>query len=60
MGGGSGAVWRTAVGVVLLALIQNGFNLLEVDPIYQTMATGGILLIAVAADAVVRRRVLAD
>lgn len=54
--GGVGAVWRTVVGVLLLALIQNGFNLLNVDPLWQQIATGLILLWAVALDAWARRR----
>jgi ribose transport system permease protein len=54
--GGEGAIWRTVIGVLLLALIRNGFNLLEVDPLYQQVATGVILLSAVAIDMQVRRR----
>jgi ribose transport system permease protein len=53
--GGEGAIWRTVVGVALLALIGNGFTLLNIDPLYQQMATGGILLLAVAIDMQVRR-----
>lgn len=54
--GGEGAIWRTVVGVFLLALIGNGFDLLNVDPLYQQIATGGILLTAVAVDMFVRRK----
>ena len=54
--GGEGAIWRTLVGVFLLALIGNGFNLLSVDPIYQQIVQGGIILLAVAIDAWTRRR----
>lgn len=49
--GGEGAIWRTLAGVALLALIQNGFNLLGVEPLYQQMATGMILLLAIGMDA---------
>lgn len=49
--GGVGAAWRTVVGVLLLALIQNGFDLLGVDPVYEQVATGAIFLAAVAVDA---------
>src|SRR5438128_1703662 len=42
--GGIGSAWRTVVGVLLLALIQNGFDLLSVDPLWQQIATGLILL----------------
>jgi ribose transport system permease protein len=54
--GGEGAIWRTAVGVAILAVISNGFNLLGVDPLYQQIVSGTIILVAVGADAWTRRR----
>lgn len=54
--GGEGAIWRTVVGVFILATIANGFNLLGIDPLYQQMVTGAIILLAVGADAWARRR----
>lgn len=53
--GGDGAVWRTIVGVLLLALIGNGLNLLNVSPTYQQIIQGAILLAAVGIDAWTRR-----
>ena len=53
--GGEGAIWRTTVGVLILALISNGFNLLGFDPIYQQIVSGTIILIAVGVDAFARR-----
>ncbi len=53
--GGEGAVWRSVLGVLLLALIGNGFNLLNVNPVYQQIALGAILLLAVGVDAWSRR-----
>lgn len=53
--GGQGAVWRSVLGVLLLAMIGNGFNLLNINPIYQQIVQGGIILIAVAVDAWSRR-----
>src|SRR3546814_14134773 len=49
--GGEGAVWRTVVGVLFIALVYNGFNLLRVDPLFQQVALGTILLLAVGIDA---------
>jgi ribose transport system permease protein len=49
--GGEGAIWRTILGVLLLALIGNGFDLLGVNPIYQQILQGGIILTAVGIDA---------
>ncbi|MGD9734344.1 MAG: ABC transporter permease [Solirubrobacterales bacterium] len=54
--GGEGAVWRTALGVMLLALIVNGFNILNVDPVWQGITQGAIILGAVALDVRARRR----
>jgi ribose transport system permease protein len=54
--GGDGAVWRGFLGIMLLAIIGNGFNLLDVDTTYQQIVYGGLILIAVAADQLLRRR----
>ena len=54
--GGEGAVWRSVVGVLLIAFIANGYVLLGKDPLYQQITTGAILLAAVAIDALARRR----
>src|SRR5690554_1838105 len=54
--GGEGAVWRTVIGVLFIALVYNGFNLLRIDPLFQQIALGSILLIAVSADAWSRTR----
>lgn len=54
--GGQGAIWRTVLGVLLLAMIGNGFNLLNVNPTYQRIFQGLIILAAVAVDAWSRRR----
>jgi ribose transport system permease protein len=53
--GGEGAVWRTVVGCLFIALIGNGFNLLGLDPFYRQITLGSILLIAVGIDAWSRR-----
>ncbi len=53
--GGEGAVWRSVLGVLLLALIGNGFNLLNVNPVYQQIVEGAIIILAVAFDSWSRR-----
>jgi ribose transport system permease protein len=53
--GGRGAIWRTVLGIFFLELIRNGFNLIGVNPYYQSIIQGGIILLAVAADALSRR-----
>lgn len=46
--GGRGAIWRTAVGVGILATLQNGFNLLDIDAYYQDVIKGVIIIAALA------------
>lgn len=41
----------TVVGVLFIALIGNGFDLLGIDPLYHQITLGLILLIAVGVDA---------
>lgn len=54
--GGEGAVWRTVVGTLFIALIGNGFVLLGLNPLYEQITLDGILLIAVGVDAWSRLR----
>jgi ribose transport system permease protein len=49
--GGEGAVWRSVAGVLLLQLINNAFNILNVNPFYKDLTTGLIIVAAVAAAA---------
>lgn len=54
--GGAGAIWRTLVGVFLLALIGNGFNILNANPFFIDLTTGIIIVAAVALSASRRTR----
>lgn len=56
LAGGKGAIWRTAVGVGILATLQNGFNLLDVDPYFQNIIKGIIIIGALASVRWPRRR----
>ena len=55
--GGAGAIWRTVVGTLFIAVIGNGFVLAALNPLYEQITLGVILLIAVGADAWSRLRV---
>ena len=46
----------TAVGVLILTVIANGFNLMGWDTTYQQVVTGALILIAVAADSLIVQR----
>lgn len=54
--GGQGAVWRSIAGVFMLALISNGFNILNADPFYKDLTTGLIIVAAVGIAAIGQRR----
>ena len=54
--GGMGAIWRSLGGVYLIALIGNGFNLLNLNPLFKDLVTGIIILSAVALSATERRK----
>lgn len=54
--GGRGTVFQALVGVLLIGLIDNGFNLLDFHPSYRNIFTGTVIVGAVALDSAVRRR----
>lgn len=54
--GGEGAIWRTVLGVLLLAMIGNGFDLLSMNATYEQIAEGVLIIVAVIADAQFRTR----
>jgi ribose transport system permease protein len=54
--GGQGAVWRSLAGVFLLALVNNGFNILDIDPFFRDLTMGLIILAAVGISAIGQRR----
>jgi ribose/xylose/arabinose/galactoside ABC-type transport system permease subunit len=47
LSGGTGNVFGTLTGVLLLGIIANGLNLLHVDPAWQYIVTGGVIVFAV-------------
>jgi len=53
--GGQGAIWRTVVGAFFLAFLSNGFNLHQIDPIWQRLIEGMVILLAVGIDAWTQR-----
>jgi len=55
--GGEGAVWRTVVGVLFIALIGNGYDLLGLNPLYEQITLGVLMILAVGLDAWSRGRV---
>jgi ribose/xylose/arabinose/galactoside ABC-type transport system permease subunit len=54
--GGTGSVFGTVLGTLLISVIANGMVLTEVNPFYQEIVIGAIIVIAVAIDGLRRRR----
>jgi len=59
LSGGRGNIWGTLMGAIIVGITRNGLNILSVDPQFQQVAIGLILLGAVAID-IATRRTLAD
>jgi rhamnose transport system permease protein len=54
--GGSGTVYGAALGALFLGLIANSLTLLHLSQFWLQAIYGGVILVAVAADAVIVRR----
>lgn len=50
MAGGRGKIIGTLIGALILGLLNNGLNLLEIDPYYQMIVKGAVILFAVLVD----------
>ncbi len=47
MSGGKGHIWGAMIGVVLLGIISNALNIIGVDPYYQFIISGLLIIFAV-------------
>ena len=54
--GGTGTIAGSALGAILFAEINNGLQVINVDPLYQNIFIGVILVAAVAIDQYRRKR----
>jgi D-xylose transport system permease protein len=52
--GGRGSVWHALLGALVIGSISNGMDLLALESSVKFMITGGVLLVAVVIDAVIR------
>jgi ribose transport system permease protein len=53
--GGIGAMFGTVVGVFIPAILRNGFIIIGVEPFWQQVAVGAVLILAVYVDQLKRR-----
>ena len=56
MSGGSGTIWGTLIGVLMVQVIRNGMNMLGLSPYYQQIIIGAIIIFAVGIDCFRRRK----
>ena len=54
--GGEGAMWRTGVGLAILAIVNNLFTSMNLAPALQLVFKGAIVIVAVGVDVYIRRR----
>lgn len=55
--GGSGTVLGTVLGTMLVGILANGLTVVGVSGFWQRFASGAIILLAIVADAFVRKRI---
>jgi len=54
--GGRGGVIGTLIGTLIVIVLQNGLTQAGIDSLYQQIATGALVIVAVLVDQVVRRK----
>lgn len=50
MNGGRGRIWGTLIGILIIAVLNNGLNILGVSSYWQSVVKGVVILIAVLSD----------
>lgn len=56
MGGGSGSIWGTLIGVIMVQVIRNAMNMLALSTYYQQIIIGIIIIGSVAIDCLRRKK----
>lgn len=58
--GGSGSILGAVIGLMIMQVVNTGLIIVNVDPYWQTVAIGGIMILAVFIDLVRRRAKLSS
>ncbi|MBY5801304.1 ABC transporter permease [Rhizobium leguminosarum] len=56
LSGGTGGIGGTLIGVLIIGVLRNGLNLLNVSPFLQQVIIGIVIVLAVGAETIRRRR----
>ncbi len=56
LSGGAGGIGGTLIGVLIIGVLRNGLNLLNVSPFLQQVIIGVVIVLAVGAETIRRRR----
>jgi ribose/xylose/arabinose/galactoside ABC-type transport system permease subunit len=54
--GGRGSIWGTAIGFLIIGVLDNGLNIMNVSPFYQEIIKGAIIIGAVFVDSFANRK----
>lgn len=57
LSGGAGGIGGTLIGVLIIGVLRNGLNLLNVSPFLQQVIIGIVIVLAVGAETIRKRRV---
>lgn len=55
LSGGVGTIWGAFLGVLFMALLQNAMIIAGIDPLWQLITVGAVLLLSVGIDQLARR-----